>query len=353
MAASTPSVELDHSLDCPGPSILHLEHINLEHPSQPLSVLFYTSLLSLTLDPHRTCSSRTLWFNVGQQQFHIQSGGQCKTRGAVGLVLPRQQWEEIEERWREMQSIEEVRGTQTNVERRSADPKATDMKVRLVCDHWNVLRQSKEEKHEHEGDVPYYRITGPWGQLYDVYCAADDTMGLTYIEETLPAAALPDVVEYYRHYFLTAAELATETDGSTVACVTVGDRQRLLWRSPPTSSSSLPLPIPTEASWHYAIYLGPFAAIYRNLEQDGLIHSWPEGRSECVNDWPAAKEAKQFRGFDIKAAGGKEAVWRLEQEIRSSQHRHYNRRLVNERQMRAKERWSDLKEKGIQPQHVC
>ena len=354
-ATSASGMELDHSLDTPGPSILHLEHINLQHPSQHLSTLFYTSLLSLTLDPYRTCSKSTLWFNVGQQQFHIQTGEECHTTGAVGVVLGRQQWEEIDERWQEMRSIEEVRGTQLSVERRSAEPNAA--KVRLVCEHWDVLQQQTEEKQHDGGGVPYYRIVGPWGQLYDVYCSSTSTldersMGLAYIEETLPAAALTDVAQYYRRYFHTATELLTDVDGSTVASVTVGTRQRLLYRSPPTSSPSLTPSIPTSATWHYAIYLGPFAAIFRGMQADGLIHAF-KGRSDFVTDWAAAAEVRQFRGFDIKAAPGREVVWRLEQEIRSSKHRHYNRQLVNERQMKAKERWSDLTLNGIQPPHVC
>ena len=357
-AAASQPVQLDQSLDTPGPAILHLEHVNLEHPSAQLATLFYTSLLSLTLDPHRTCSSSTLWFDVGQQQFHIQcrDGKHCKTAGAVGLVLGRQQWDEIEERWQEMQAIPELRDTQLSVQRRTADPRAA--KVQLLCEQWNVLQRAGEEKQD-DGDVPYYHIVGPWGQLYEVYSAVSSTldersMGLAYIEEILPADALADVVQYYRRYFHTAAELLTEADGSTVASVTAGNRQRLLFRSPPLSafSSSPVLAVPTEASWHYAIYVGPFAALYQALEDDGLVHSWSTGRSDCVNDWSAAKEARQYRGFDMQAGPGSAVVWRLEQEVRSSKHRHYDRRLVNERQMRPKERWNDLKVNGILPPHA-
>jgi len=353
---TTPSTELDHSLDTPGPSILHLEHINLEHPSQPIATLFYTALLSLTLDPHRTCSSNTLWFNIGQQQFHIQSRGgkECKTRGAVGLVLARQQWEELDERWQEVRSIEEVTATQMSVERRTADSKS--VKAQLVCEHWDVLRPG-EEKQEEGGGVPYYHIVGPWGQLYEVYCAATSTLdersiGMAYIEELLPASALGDVVQYYQRYFNTAAELIADTDGGSVASVTVGTRQRLLFRLPAASSSSFTPTVPDDASWHYAIYLGPFAHIFHSLDSDGLVHSWGSGRSDCVTDWQSAKAAMQFRAFHIKAGPGNEVVWRLEQEVRCGKHMHYNRRLVNERQMRAKERWNDLQQNGIQPPHA-
>ena len=97
--------------------------------------------------------------------------------------------------------------------------------------------------------------------------------------QILPASALQDVVQYYHHYFHTAAELLTDTDGSTVASVTLGPRQRFLCRSPPTSASSSSLSIPSVASWHYAIYLGAFAAIYRGLERTGWCSA---GRVDAV-----------------------------------------------------------------------
>ena len=359
-SASSTMPPLDHSLDTPGPSILHLEHVNFEHPDQPLATLFYTALLQLTLDPHRTCSASTLWFNVGQQQFHIQSGGgrECKTRGPVGLVLDRQRWEELDGRWRELQLLDAVRKTQMSVELRVADPKAAG--VRLVVEHWNVSATPlAEEKEATEGGVPFYRVVGPWGQLYDVYCAApsssseEPSMGLAYVEETLPAAALDDVAQYYRHYFDTQAERLTDADGSTVAAITVGTRQRLLYRSPPKSFPPASLSAPAAASWHYCIYLSTFASIFRRMEQDGLVYGWTTGRSECVSDFEGAKEARQFRGFELKAGEGAPVVWRLEQELRCGKHRHYNRRLVNEWQMGAKERWSDLKLNGILPPVAC
>ena len=87
--------------------------------------------------------------------------------------------------------------------------------------------------------------------------------------QILPASALQDVVQYYHHYFHTAAELLTDTDRSTVASVTLGPRQRFHCRSPPTSASSSTPSIPSMVSWHYAIYLGALAAMYRGLEQTG------------------------------------------------------------------------------------
>lgn len=355
---------LDHSLDTPGPPILHLEHINLEHPHQHIATLFYTALLPCTIDPHRTCSASTLWFNVGQQQFHIQQreGRSCRTQGAVGLVVGKAQWEGMEGRWAEMQTMDEVKGTQTSVEKRIADSKSA--KARLVTEHWNVARaQPNEEKQHHDGGggVPYYHIVGPWGQLYEVYSATTSTfdeqsMGMAYIEEVLPASSLSDVVEYYRRYFHTPAELLTDTDATTVAAITVGPRQRLFYRSPhpTTSTPATPTPpIPAETSWHYALYLGPFAAIYRQLEADGLVCSWSEGRSDRVNSWEAAVGARQFRAFDMKRGREGGVVWRLEQEIRSGKHRHYDRRLVNVEQKRPKERWAELQLKGIEPPVAC
>src|SRR6185437_8697127 len=72
LADSMASSTLDDSMNIAGPPLLHFEHFNFDVPSPHLASLFYSSLLSCTLDPGRTAlHSTTLWMNLGICQIHL------------------------------------------------------------------------------------------------------------------------------------------------------------------------------------------------------------------------------------------------------------------------------------------
>ena len=69
--------------------ILHLEHVNFTVPGQDLITAFFINGLGLTRDPYKRVDETNFGVNVGQQQFHLPSGGETAPfPGCVHLVSP-------------------------------------------------------------------------------------------------------------------------------------------------------------------------------------------------------------------------------------------------------------------------
>ena len=318
----------DLSMNVPGPSLLHLEHFNFDVPSPALAQLFYSTLLSCTLDDGRTPnSSTTLWMNLGHCQFHLpQRPTANRLDGSVGIVIDPAHWSELPQRFDQLRSLNVVKGTQVAMEK--ALLPVEDVKAALLDEVWGVAGGD-------EG-VEYYRVTGPWGNVFDVFPGrADgeegldrDSRGIAYGRIEVPAASsLDGIAEYYAKYFDTPTTVlrTTAASNSATAVVTVSPRQRLLF----VHNAALPATAPYP-SWHYCAYVSDYHGVFHRLLQDGLVVAL-EDRSDYVTDWDAAVKAKQFRALSMKGNDGA-VVWGVEQEIRCGKHRHFRRALVNERQ---------------------
>src|SRR5262249_24957851 len=66
---------------------IHLEHVNVTIPCQPLPPLFYVAGLGLTRDPYLMVSDNNMWVNVGRSQFHLPADKPQVLRGHTGLVI--------------------------------------------------------------------------------------------------------------------------------------------------------------------------------------------------------------------------------------------------------------------------
>ena len=385
---------IDSSLDMPGPSsILHLEHFNLDQPCSPLAQLFYSAVLSCTPDPGRTAlHSTTLWMNLGSSQMHLPLRAQAnRMDGAIGLVISPQHYDELPSRMRELQALPIAQSSLLSVTRCRA-PLASPH-VQLLLSHWHV-RASGEGESDGEGDgggdaggdgdcegdsdgdgdghgdghgdgVEHLRVTCPWGNAFEVFAAASTptsatsspfptastsscsasstsptissspspdtaTVGLAYGRIHVPASAPAGIARYFSHYFHTPTSLQHTADGAC-AVVQTSDTQRLLFQSHPAAPPTPPYP-----SWHFCLYLSQYCATFHRLLRDGLVRALDD-RSDYVTDWKGAKDSRQFRALEMRGGGeeeGGQVVWGVEQELRSGQHRHYMRQLLNEPQKR-------------------
>jgi hypothetical protein len=83
-------------------NIAGLEHVNVKIPSQQTATAFYVVGMGFTRDPYIMVGLQNMWINLGQQQFHLPTGGPQVLRGTIGLVVP--DLEALKERLTEVKS---------------------------------------------------------------------------------------------------------------------------------------------------------------------------------------------------------------------------------------------------------
>src|SRR3990172_5701400 len=69
-------------------NILALEHVNVRVPDQVLATVYYVQGLGPPPAPYLMVDPENMWVSVGQEQFHLPTGGPYLLRGCVGLVVP-------------------------------------------------------------------------------------------------------------------------------------------------------------------------------------------------------------------------------------------------------------------------
>lgn len=248
-------------------NIVSLEHVNVRIDDQLKATLFYIVGLGFTRDPYMNVGLTNMWVNIGNQQFHLPTGKPQVLRGHTGLVVP--DLPALKER---LASIEaQLSGTQF-----------------AWSDH---------------GD--YVEAHSPWGNVYRCYADGSFgsmTLGVPYVELTVPAGAAAGVQRFYAQVFGAPASLE---DG--VASVEVGAGQQLVFRENDS--------VPEYDGHHIAIYIANFSGPFAYLEERGLI-------TEGIRN-------HQFRFQDIVDPETGAAVFRLEHEVRSSRHPGFRRPLVN------------------------
>jgi hypothetical protein len=254
-------------------NIVALEHVNVKIPDQPLATVFYVGGLGLTRDPYLMTGLENMWINVGQQQFHLPTGGAQVLRGAVGLVIA--DFDELPSR------LAMVKG-------------------RLEATKFSY---SVEDK--------YVRVVSPWGNVIRCHPPSPDfgdtTLGMPYVEFAVGPGTADGIARFYRDAF--GAPATTVRNGSGDAThVTVGPQQELIFRE--TNA-----PVAPYDGHHIQIYITSFSNPHRWLTERGLITE--------ESNW------YQYRFQDIVDPGTGRVLFTVEHEVRSLRSPLYLRPLVN------------------------
>lgn len=251
-------------------NIIGLEHVNVTIDDQRLATLFYVVGLGFTRDPYLSVSDDNMWINLGRQQFHLPTRGKSQVlRGHVGVVVP--------------------------------DLEACKKRLAAVREKLAETRFSFGEDNGH------VRAMSPWGNEIRVYGPqsrfGDMTLGMPYVELTVPRGAAAGIARFYERGFGVKASVA---DGA--ATVPVGRNQVLIFRE--TDGA-----IPPFDGHHIAVYIADFSGPHQFLKGLNLI-------TEESN-------AFQYRFKDIVDPDGGKKLFELEHEVRSLTHPMYGRPFIN------------------------
>jgi len=252
---------------------IHLEHVNVNIPDQRLAQLFYGAGLGLTRDPYLMVSDDNMWLNVGTSQFHLPTGKALVLRGHTGLVME---------------------GHAALLDRLAAvRPKLAD------------TRFDFHERNDHVEAIC------PWGnrlRIYepDVQRFGRITLGIPYVEFDVPMGTAKGIAVFYRDVIDVPAEV--ENGDGTVANVTVGRRQHLLFRETDK-------PQPEFDGHHVQIYVVNFSCPHQKLKQRNLVTT--------------EDNQYQYRFQDIVDVETGKRLFTIEHEVRSITHPMCLRTLVN------------------------
>ena len=263
---------IDSPLDSPG--ILWLEHINLQVGDSVQADSFYGDFLGCTRDP-----SPSWHFNLGSQQFHLQTGTSHVIHGSVGITV---------------RSLDSLRG------RRDAAAAALASSRFAVVDHGTALT-----------------VTCPFGNTFHVYEIAapppvdeslpvlaqrhagwDDGMavrgkpGIRFLHLRAPMGTVSGIGEFYAETFgCTPINVAAGPSGAAVA-VAVGPSVHLLFTDDGVTESEKA----AMSGIHIAIYVERFRSTYENLNTRGLIWTNPRfARLDTCDTWAETERCRQFR----------------------------------------------------------
>ena len=255
-------------------NMVGMEHVNTRVPDQVVATDFYITGMGFTRDPYMNVGTNNMWVNVGNQQFHLPTGEPQVLRGHVGVVVP--SLDELAER------LDQVRG-------------------RLSGTAFTFERVDG-----------YLDVTQPWGNVLRCFASGPQfrtTLGLPYVEFTVPRGTAAGVARFYQQALLTQATLEDGKDGPC-ARVSAGPGQWLLFRE----SDAPQAPYDQH---HIAIYISEFGRPHRWLSERGLV---VEESSQY-----------QFRFQDLvdPDSSSGDVLFTVEHEVRSLTHPMFRRPLVN------------------------
>jgi hypothetical protein len=213
-----------------------------------------------------------MWINLGQQQFHLPTGGPNTIRGFVDMVVP--------------------------------DLDALTTRLASVKDRLAGTRfaYAAEDKH--------VSVTCPWGNGMRFHAPGeygDMTLGMVAVEFPVAPGHAEGIARFYRSVMGAPARVTPNGDGA-VARVQVGLHQDLVFRETPA-------PIRPYDGYHVAVYITDFSGPHDKLEQRGLI-------TEESNPY-------QYRFQDIVDPDSGQVLCTIEHEVRSYTHPMYLRPLIN------------------------
>ena len=254
-------------------NILALEHVNVRVPDQVLATVYYVQGLGLTRDPYLMVDTENMWVNVGQEQFHLPTGGPDLLRGCVGLVVP---------------DLDALTAGLAGARERLAGTR---------------FAYAVEDKH--------VAVTCPWGNRHRCHAPApefgDTTLGMAYVEFPVRPGCAEGIARFYRTV-LRAPTTVIPEGGAAVARVRVGGRQELRFRE--TAAPEAPYD-----GHHIAVYLADFSGPHAWLAERGLV---TEESAE-----------HQYRFDTIVEPNTGAPLFRIEHEVRSFTHPMFLRPLVN------------------------
>jgi hypothetical protein len=253
-------------------NVVHLEHVNVNIPSQHHAMLFYVSGLGLTRDPYLMVADDNMWVNVGRSQFHLPTGAAQVLRGRTGIVISGRQ-----------ALLARLDAVRKRLEGTRFDFSEHNDFVEAVCPWGNHIRL-------HEPDAARF------GRI---------TLGIPYVELDVPPGTAAGIAAFYREMIATPAEVV---EGGSVARVQVGNSQYLLFRETDR-------PLPAFDEHHVQIYVADFSGPHRRLQARNLVSS--------------EDNRYQYRFRDIVDLATSRHLFTIEHEVRSVTHPAYLRPLVN------------------------
>ena len=250
-------------------NIIALEHVNLRVPDFHVATTFYVHGLGCTRDPYIDLGPNLVWFNIGDQQFHVPlAEAPDVLRGVINVVVPR----------------------------------LDDLEQRLE----NVTPALGGTAFDYSRDGDLCRVTGPYGNQFSCREADDTThrtLALESVQFLVPEGSAESIAAFYRS--ILGAPSTTEEG---LCRVDAGPRQHLVFRETDA-------PLPDYDGHHIAIYVADFSSPYGRLVERELLF-------EESND-------AQYRFLWIVDPGSGEPVFEIEHEVRSMYHPLYRRALVN------------------------
>ena len=250
-------------------NIVALEHVNVTIPDQRLATLFYVVGMGFTRDPYLSVGDENMWINVGQQQFHLPTRGLQALRGHVGVVVP--------------------------------DLSALVSRLEAVRGKLEGTRFTYAQRADH------VEATSPWGNVLRCYAPhprwGDTTLGIPYVEFTVPPGAARGIAAFYEQAFAVKASLEQGR-----ATVPMGQNQDLVFveRDGPISPYD---------GHHVAIYVADFAGPHRFLQAHGLV-------TEETN-----QHQYRFQRLIDPQTGA--LLFEIEHEVRSLKHPMWGRAFIN------------------------
>jgi hypothetical protein len=254
-------------------NIVLLEHCNVRVPDQSLATLFYIVGLGGTRDPYLMVGLENMWINLGQQQFHLPTGGPQAFPGYTGIVM--QDYDALPARLAEVKP--RLAGT-------AFDYTVEDKCIVATCPWGNKMR-----------------LHPPGPQFGDM------TLGIPYVEFPVPVGAADGIGRFYDKVMGSPATVTPNGEGM-VARIRVGMNQELVFRE--TSQ-----PIPPYDGHHIAVYVGDFSGPHARLLERALVS---EESSQV-----------QYRFKDIVDPDTGKYLFTIEHEVRCVTHPMFMRPLIS------------------------
>jgi hypothetical protein len=151
----------------------------------------------------------------------------------------------------------------------------------------------------------------PWGNR--IRCHAPGprfggmTLGMAYVEFTVPPGTAPGIARFYREILRTPATVIEDAAGAH-ALASVGPGQSLVFRETAEAVAEYD-------GHHLQVYLADFSGPYRRLLERDLVSE--------------ESDQHQYRFLDIAEVDSGKKLFRIEHEVRSMRHPLFARPLVN------------------------
>jgi hypothetical protein len=253
-------------------NIVLLEHVNLQHPNQPMAILFYVVGLGLTRDPYISVGLQNMWANAGEQQFHLPTRAAQVIPGHIGLVIP---------------DLESLKGRLTGIKEQ----------LKGSCFSWSA-------------EPDHVAVTCPWGNRFRCYAPGkfgDMLLGIPYVEFDVRQGAAAGIARFYQQV-MRAPSAVGSGNGAQLARVAIGRGQWLCFKETERE-------IPPYDGHHIAVYIANFSGPYGFLKERNLL-------MEDVRN-------HQFRFKEIVDPQSGKKLFEVEHEVRSLRHPMYQRHFVN------------------------